>query len=410
MNRNASRTVIELHTVTKVYPMGISEVRALDGVSLRVNEGEFVAIIGSSGSGKSTMMHLIGCLDRPTGGSIKFGEQTISGMNDRRLAAIRNRSVGFVFQTFNLISRMSAWENVAVPLFYARETITKPRALAALDRVGLKERAGHQPNELSGGERQRVAIARAIVNNPRLILADEPTGNLDSRTGEQIMQIFHSLHAAGTTIILVTHEREVAEQAERIITMRDGLIIDDRPSPRMAETPGSPESQAKPLTMPVSDSEPFPARQPAAAARLETASAASNRYDADPSTADPVLHPNAKRALIWTLAGPGAVAAFVCWNLVIKFIRNMNPGFAQVVGPTLWIALLALVFVAPILGFIHGRKGARWVRMAPAKFTGLRMAIAAQWVSGIYLFGALACTALLIAAFLLSDKLGLRPR
>ena len=219
--------MIELTDVTKVYPMGTGEVRALDGVSLRINQGEFVAIVGSSGSGKSTMMHLLGCLDRPTDGTYHLLDQAIGRLNDRQLARLRNASIGFVFQTFNLISRMSAWENVAMPLFYARRTRTKPDAMKALERVSLVERASHQPNELSGGERQRVAIARAIVNSPALILADEPTGNLDTKTGDQIMQIFEELHAGGTTVIVVTHEPEIAKRADRIVTMCDGLIVQD---------------------------------------------------------------------------------------------------------------------------------------------------------------------------------------
>ena len=216
--------------------MGITEVRAINGMSLRIEEGEFLAIVGASGSGKSTLMHVLGCLDRPTSGTYRLLGETISGLNDRQLARIRNQSVGFVFQTFNLISRMSAWENVAVPLFYARQRSTKLRALEALERVGLADRAGHQ-----SGERQRVAIARAIVNQPRLILADEPTGNLDTRTGEQIIRIFHELHAAGTTIVLVTHERDIAEQALRIVATRDGKIVEDRPSQR-ARDAGAHES------------------------------------------------------------------------------------------------------------------------------------------------------------------------
>ncbi len=232
--------------------MGTAEVRALDGVSLDIGAGEFLAIMGASGSGKSTLMHLLGCLDRPTRGTYRFLGQTVSGMSDRQLARIRNRSIGFVFQTFNLISRMSAWENVAVPLFYARQTVIKPRALEALDRVGLADRVNHQPNELSGGERQRVAIARSIVNQPRLILADEPTGNLDTKTGEQIMQIFHELHAGGTTIVVVTHEREIAQQALRIVAMRDGKIVDDLASERgrQAGAAHSPESTASLQTGP----------------------------------------------------------------------------------------------------------------------------------------------------------------
>ncbi len=211
----------------KLYRMGESIVRALDGVDLRVGEGEFVSITGASGSGKSTLMHILGCLDRPTRGVYQLRGQTLSNMGDRHLAQVRNKHIGFVFQTFNLINRTLAVDNVAIPLIYGRQSATRKVALAALERVGLAHRATHRPSELSGGERQRVAIARAIVNSPSLILADEPTGNLDTRTGEQIMAIFRSLHQAGTTVVLVTHEMEVAVQAERIVRMRDGKIIQD---------------------------------------------------------------------------------------------------------------------------------------------------------------------------------------
>ncbi len=207
--------------------MGSSVVRALDGVDLTVGAGEFVSLTGASGSGKSTMMHIIGCLDRPTSGEYLLDGAAVSKMNDRQLAVVRNRQIGFVFQTFNLINRTSAVDNVAVPLIYGRKSSTRKASMAALERVGLANRASHKPSELSGGERQRVAIARAIVNDPKLILADEPTGNLDSHTGEQIMAIFHKLHAAGTTVIIVTHEMDVAAQAKRMIRMRDGKIVTD---------------------------------------------------------------------------------------------------------------------------------------------------------------------------------------
>jgi len=221
--------MIRVHQLTKLYPMGDTVVRALDGVDLGIHEGEFVSITGASGSGKSTLMHLLGCLDRPTSGAYDFDGQPVHRMTDRQLATIRNRRIGFVFQTFNLISRSAAVDNVAMPLIYGRKRDTRAAARVALDRVGLSARAHHRPTELSGGERQRVAIARAIVNEPKLILADEPTGNLDSRTGEQIIGIFRELHAGGCTIVLVTHEPDVAVQAQRLIRMRDGRIMDDRP-------------------------------------------------------------------------------------------------------------------------------------------------------------------------------------
>ncbi len=220
--------MIEVRDLRKYYEMGDSVVHALDGVDVDIAAGEFVSITGPSGSGKSTMMHLLGCLDRPTSGTYKFKGQPVSALNAKQLARIRNQEVGFVFQTFNLINRTSALDNVTIPLIYARQSDVRKPAMAALERVGLAARARHKPSELSGGERQRVAIARAIVNNPSLVLADEPTGNLDSKTGEQIMEIFRQLHAGGVTIVLVTHETYVAAQAERIIKMLDGKVVEDR--------------------------------------------------------------------------------------------------------------------------------------------------------------------------------------
>ncbi len=220
--------LIEIRKLTKLYRMGDSIVRALDGVDLTIERGEFIAITGASGSGKSTMMHLLGCLDRPTSGVYMLNGRDVATMSDSSLADIRNREIGFVFQTFNLINRTSALDNVGVPLFYARRANTRTPSHRALERVGLGKRSHHKPNELSGGERQRVAIARAIVNDPLLLLADEPTGNLDTRTGEQIMQIFRDLNAHGVTVVLVTHEPDVAMQARRIVQMRDGKILWDR--------------------------------------------------------------------------------------------------------------------------------------------------------------------------------------
>lgn len=232
--------MVRLHNVTKFYQMGLVQVRALDGVSLHIRPGEFISITGASGSGKSTMMHIIGCLDRPTDGQYQFEDQPIETLSDRSLARLRNRSIGFVFQTFNLINASTALQNVALPLFYAGRTRTGPPAMQALETVGLANRAHHKPSEMSGGERQRVAIARAIVNNPVLLLADEPTGNLDSKTGQQIIDSFHQLNARGVTIVLVTHEPDIAAQAQRIVHMHDGKITEDRltnhQQPRPQET------------------------------------------------------------------------------------------------------------------------------------------------------------------------------
>ncbi len=209
--------------------MGDSVVRALAGIDMDIDSGEFVSITGASGSGKSTLMHLIGCLDRATSGEYRLDGAPVTRMHEKHLARVRNRQIGFVFQTFNLINRTSAIDNVAVPLIYGRARNTHKKAMEALEKVGLAQRAKHTPAEMSGGERQRVAIARAIVNDPSVILADEPTGNLDSRTGEQILRIFERLHETGATILLVTHEMSVAARAQRLIHMTDGLIDADLP-------------------------------------------------------------------------------------------------------------------------------------------------------------------------------------
>ena len=209
--------------------MGDIEVRALDGVSLTIDEREFVCVMGASGSGKSTMMNIIGCLDRPSSGQYFLGGKDVSGLEDYELAAVRNKQIGFVFQTFNLLPRISARRNVELPLIYSGYSAKERRRLAdeALERVELADRAGHKPNELSGGQRQRVAIARALVNKPSIIFADEPTGNLDSRTGLNIMSLFQKLHQEGATIVMVTHEMDIALHGKRIIHLRDGKIHGD---------------------------------------------------------------------------------------------------------------------------------------------------------------------------------------
>src|SRR3954447_23970518 len=221
--------LIETVDLWKTYVMGSEEIHALRGVSLQIERGEYVAIMGPSGSGKSTLMNLIGCLDTPTQGSYLLNEKQVSQMNDNELARIRNEEIGFVFQTFNLLPRASALQNVELPLVYGgvKAKDRHERAKLALERVELAQRMSHKPNELSGGQRQRVAIARALVNNPSILLADEPTGNLDSKTGVEIMALFARLHEAGNTIVLVTHESDVAAYAHRAIHIRDGQVEND---------------------------------------------------------------------------------------------------------------------------------------------------------------------------------------
>lgn len=220
---------IALKDITKVYHMGDQEVHALAGVTLEIAAGEFTAIMGPSGSGKSTLMNILGCLDRPTAGSYLLDKQEVARLSDDELAVTRNQKIGFVFQNFNLLPRMSALQNVALPLVYC--SVTKSRrseqASKALALVGLENRIHHRPNELSGGQRQRVAIARALINNPTIIMADEPTGNLDTKSGEEIMYIFNELNRQGRTIILVTHEPDIAAHARRVIQVRDGKIVHD---------------------------------------------------------------------------------------------------------------------------------------------------------------------------------------
>jgi putative ABC transport system ATP-binding protein len=225
--------IIETHDLRKIYGMGDIQVAALDGVDIQIDENEFVAVMGPSGSGKSTLMNILGCLDRPTEGRYLLGSEDVSRLNKTQLATIRSRQIGFIFQSYNLLARTTALKNVMLPLLYQRNGKLSPagqegRAAAALETVGLADRMHHQPHELSGGQQQRVAIARALVNDPLLLLADEPTGNLDTRSGEEIMEVLHDLNARGRTILMVTHDPEIAEAAERTILMRDGRIESDR--------------------------------------------------------------------------------------------------------------------------------------------------------------------------------------
>lgn len=221
-------TLLEIRDVTKFYRMGTETIRALDGVELTIGAGEFVSIMGASGSGKSTLLNILGCLDLPTNGSYRIAGQDVTHMSQSELARIRGRRIGFVFQTFELLARATALKNVQLPLVYSRTPRRKQRAMDALTRVGLADRAQHRPNELSGGQRQRVAIARALAQQPDIVLADEPTGNLDSRTGAEILGLFDELNRQGQTIIIVTHDAKVAAHCRRIVEIADGRIVADR--------------------------------------------------------------------------------------------------------------------------------------------------------------------------------------
>ncbi|MCC5926780.1 MAG: ABC transporter ATP-binding protein [Bacteroidetes bacterium] len=234
----SNQPVISCTDIAKAYVMGTQTVHALSGVSFDIARNEYVALMGPSGSGKSTMMNIIGCLDTPTKGRYILNGHDVKTLSDNELAEVRNKEIGFVFQTFNLLPRSSALANVELPLVYAgiRASERRERAEAVMEKVGLTDRMHHKPNELSGGQRQRVAIARALINNPSILLADEPTGNLDSKTGYEIMELFENLYAQGNTIILVTHEEDIAEHARRIVRLRDGLLESDNPvlNPKLA--------------------------------------------------------------------------------------------------------------------------------------------------------------------------------
>ncbi len=240
-----SMTIIETKDITKRYIMGAEVVDALKGVSITIKKGEYVAFMGPSGSGKSTLMNIIGCLDSPTSGTYILNQKDVSDMSENELAEVRNKEIGFVFQTFNLLPRQSSLENVALPLIYAgyNKADRSEKAQKVLESVGLGTRSNHKPNELSGGQRQRVAVARALVNDPSILLADEPTGNLDTRTSYEIMQLFAEIHSKGNTIIMVTHEEDIARYAHRIIRLRDGLIETDEINPN----PTDPVEMAKQL-------------------------------------------------------------------------------------------------------------------------------------------------------------------
>ena len=373
--------LIQITGLTKLYRMGDSIVHALDGVDLELERGEFVAITGPSGSGKSTIMHLVGCLDRPTAGEYLLDGRSVGEMSDRELARIRNQDIGFVFQTFNLINRTSALENVGIPLFYSRTTSTRGPARRALERVGLTPRSTHTPAELSGGERQRVAIARAIVNDPLLLLADEPTGNLDTRTGEQIMEIFRSLNEQGVTIVLVTHERDVAMQTKRIVQMLDGKIVLDRPTNDM---------QGDAATTPSARPAEIPSFQQGSRPEVHSATP-ETPPDGEPSVTAPGvemrprLAGGANGALGCALAAPVfLVLAFVA-GVVLSRMRvdpsEIGPNNPPPPGLLLLALLMSLCFllaiVAGFVGVFWGRAVLRRIRTVPGAWIGKRRALIA---------------------------------
>lgn len=237
------QTIIQTADISKVYKMGSETIHALKSITININRGEYVAFMGPSGSGKSTLMNIVGCLDTPTAGTYILNDKNVSDMSENELAEIRNREIGFVFQTFNLLPRASSLDNVCLPLVYAgyKRSVREEKAMMALENVGLADRAKHKPNELSGGQRQRVAIARALVNDPSIILADEPTGNLDTKTSHDIMDLFQELHDKGNTIIMVTHEDDIAHFAHRIVRLRDGLVESDLVNEQIRHTEKDPQ-------------------------------------------------------------------------------------------------------------------------------------------------------------------------
>ncbi len=382
--------LIEARGLVKLYRMGDSIVRALDGVDLTIRRGEFVAITGPSGSGKSTMMHVLGCLDRPTAGRYRLAGRDVSALSDRELAALRNRSIGFVFQTFNLINRVSALDNVAVPLFYARKSQTREPARKALERVGLAHRAHHKPGELSGGERQRVAIARAIVNDPLLLLADEPTGNLDSRTGEQIMAIFHELNAQGVTIVLVTHEPDVALQAQRIVQMRDGRIISDEPSDRLRQAMGGAVRGLVSLPTPEQIRTVDDPRGPQAGDGPEADGPGASNPPAAARDADADLLPARVAdgangslaagivAVVLLAVVFGCAAAIRAMHLTPEMLQK-PPQSAIVLAAAMAFSLLGAL-VAGVIAIFWGRAVLRRIRLEPGHWLGQRRARIAWWL------------------------------
>lgn len=391
--------LICLRGLTKLYRMGDSVVRALDGVDLDIHRGEFVAITGASGSGKSTMMHVLGCLDRPTAGRYILNGREVGSMSEKELAEIRNKKIGFVFQTFNLINRTSAQDNVSVPLFYARQRSIGPPARRALERVGLAHRYSHRPSELSGGERQRVAIARAIVNDPLLLMADEPTGNLDSRTGEQIMSIFHDLNAQGVTIVLVTHELDVAVQARRIVHMKDGRILSDRPVTQVerdrarqlfeSQQAANATMRADGATMPtLADSPRLSNGHPSASESTRVSAGAEQ----DPATKTKRAVPGATTTLVLAILSAVLLAAAYGGARLApqKKLQLGNLPSGEVVAATAAVTLtiLTAVTLAVVTAF-RARSALRRSREEPGMWTGAGRVRAARIISTLVILAPL---------------------
>jgi len=404
--------LIETVGLTKHYRMGDSIVRALDDINLIIEQREFVAITGASGSGKSTMMHLLGCLDRPTAGVYLLDGRNVAELSDRELAAIRNRSIGFVFQTFNLISRTTALDNVCVPLFYARRSAPRPAARRALERVGLGDRITHKPNEMSGGERQRVAIARAIVNDPILLFADEPTGNLDSRTGEQIMDIFRELNDQGVTVVLVTHEPDVAVQARRIVHMRDGRIISDRTREQyIAEHKAELAAAAAAAAHAGPDLDTAPPTAGAAMADGEPTPSPAEPAPRPLTSSRPVLMAGANGALWFGLMAIFFLLLLVGCGVYVKLTLNpkqMGPGKppppqAMIAGLAMLVSLL-LAFVSGLIGLFWGRSVRRKIRTVPGNWTGRRRALWGAICGGVAVAISIVLVVVPIVAMLLKAR------
>jgi len=417
-------SLIQIKGLTKYYRMGDSIVHALDGVDLEIERGEFIAVTGASGSGKSTIMHLLGCLDRPTAGEYHLNGRNVSQMSDRELAAVRNQDIGFVFQTFNLINRTSALDNVGVPLFYARTTNTRAPARRALERVGLTGRITHTPSELSGGERQRVAIARAIVNDPVIVFADEPTGNLDTRTGEQIMEVFRSLNEQGVTIVLVTHESDVAMQTKRIVHMSDGKITMDKPASEIeasvlgvSNLSQNIKSTHKPVATPIvsviTDAAPVATQAVPEAVAVAKPATVSEPKAISEEQMTARFASGANAVLASGILTPVLLAGGMIGGVLLKNIfgdqkfspENPPPPEVAVYGLLLTLSLL-LSIISGFVSVFWGRAVRRRIRSVPGRWIGGKRVLTGMICGGgtLALLGAM--IAINIVAWMMKAKTG----